>query len=193
MLLCVTVLVQLFLLQSVLVTTDRHEWYGPPLVYSRNDSTGLWTRKPALPPESPLLSSGMISVEQGLGNCRILPGASEASLIEHMCQNFNQDSTDSVTSVESSFAPVAELQSSRDNSNVGATKNQIEEDSSGDSIAMANCSIDESSVEKLEDSTSSEHVFSGDHQGSAAVATNASVAGRVIERTLVMVEVILSF
>ncbi|KAI8534554.1 hypothetical protein RHMOL_Rhmol10G0098800 [Rhododendron molle] len=174
--------------KSVLVTTDRHEWYGPPLVYTRNDSTGLWTRKPALPPESPLLSSGMISVEQGLENCRAPPGAGEASLIEHMCQNFNRVSVDGVTSVESSFKCVAE-QNFRDDSGVGATKNQIEEDSSGDSIVMANFSLDEPRVEKPEDSTSSENVFSGDDQGSAAVATNVSVAERVIEPTLVMVEV----
>ncbi|KAG5528098.1 hypothetical protein RHGRI_028887 [Rhododendron griersonianum] len=175
--------------KSVLVTTDRHEWYGPPLVYTRNDSTGLWTRKPALPPESPLLSSGMISVEQGLENCRAPPGAGEASLIERMCQKFNRVSADGVTSVESSFECVAELQNFHDDSDVGATKNQIEEDSSGDSIVMANFSLDEPRVEKPEDSTSSENVFSGDYQGSAAVATNVSVAERVIEPTLVMVEV----
>ncbi|XP_058185353.1 protease Do-like 7 isoform X2 [Rhododendron vialii] len=175
--------------KSVLVTMDRHEWYGPPLVYTRNDSTGLWTRKPALPPESPLLSSGMISVEQGLENCRAPPGAGEASLIERMCQNFNRVSVDGVTSVESSFKCVAELQNFRDDSDVGATKNQIEEDSSGDSIVVANFSFDEPRVEKPEDSTSSENVFSGDYQGSAAVATNVSVAERVIEPTLVMVEV----
>ncbi|XP_058185351.1 protease Do-like 7 isoform X2 [Rhododendron vialii] len=165
--------------KSVLVTIDRHEWYGPPLIYTRDDSTGLWTGKPALPPDSLLLSSSMISVEQGLENDRVPPDAGEASPIEHMCQNFNQESADGVTSMESSFEGVAELQNTRDNSDVGATKDQIEEDSSADSPTE----------EKMEDLTSSENALLGDYQGSAAVATNASVAERVIEPALVMLEV----
>ncbi|ESQ49760.1 hypothetical protein EUTSA_v10021119mg [Eutrema salsugineum] len=35
-------------LQSVLVTIDRHEWYAPPQLYTRNDSSGLWDVKPAI-------------------------------------------------------------------------------------------------------------------------------------------------
>ncbi|BBN17184.1 pro-apoptotic serine protease NMA111 [Marchantia polymorpha subsp. ruderalis] len=35
--------------KSVLVTIDRHEWYAPPLIYTRNDATGLWHSKPAIP------------------------------------------------------------------------------------------------------------------------------------------------
>lgn len=42
--------------KSVLVTVDRHEWYAPPQLYTRNDSTGLWVAKPALPSSCPLLS-----------------------------------------------------------------------------------------------------------------------------------------
>ncbi|XP_057796551.1 protease Do-like 7 [Salvia miltiorrhiza] len=34
--------------KSVLVTIDRHEWYAPPHIYTRNDTTGLWTMKPVL-------------------------------------------------------------------------------------------------------------------------------------------------
>lgn len=33
----------------MLVTIDRHEWYAPPLIYTRNDATGLWHSKPAIP------------------------------------------------------------------------------------------------------------------------------------------------
>lgn len=165
----------------------------PPLIYTRNDSTGLWTGKPALPPESPPLSSSMISVEQGLENNRVPAGAGEASLTEHMCHNFNQDSTDVVTTVKSSFEVVSELQNSRDNSNVGATKNQVEEDSSDDSIVTANCSLDDPKEEKLEVATGSENACSGYDQCSAAIATNASIAERVLEPTLVMLEVIFSF
>ncbi|KAH7847230.1 hypothetical protein Vadar_023488 [Vaccinium darrowii] len=87
----------------VLVTMDQHEWYGPPLLYTRNDSTGLWIGKPAMPPESPLLSSCTISVEQGLQNHKVPPGVGEASLTKDMSQNFTEGSTDGVTSVASNF------------------------------------------------------------------------------------------
>ena len=43
--------------KSVLVTIDRHEWYAPPQIYTRNDATGLWDIKPAAPSiEPPLVS-----------------------------------------------------------------------------------------------------------------------------------------
>lgn len=45
--------------KSVLITIDRHEWYAPPLIYTRNDSTGLWMARPAIPPGSLLLASGL--------------------------------------------------------------------------------------------------------------------------------------
>ncbi|KAH7846154.1 hypothetical protein Vadar_010545 [Vaccinium darrowii] len=174
--------------KSVLITMDRHEWYGPPLVYTRDDSTGLWTGKLALPPESPLLSSSPISVEQGLENYRVPAGAGEASLIEHVCKKFNQVLTGGVTSTVSCFDCVAELRNSHDNSDVGAKKSQIEEDSSADSIVTSNWSVDEPREERLENLTSSQNAFSGNYLGSAAIPTNASVAEHVIEPTLVMVE-----
>ncbi|XP_024357766.1 protease Do-like 7 isoform X2 [Physcomitrium patens] len=40
--------------KSVIVTIDRHEWYAPPRIYTRNDATGLWDIRPAAPsPEVP--------------------------------------------------------------------------------------------------------------------------------------------
>lgn len=43
--------------KSVLVTIDRHEWYAPPRIYTRNDATGLWDIRPAAPSsEAPLIA-----------------------------------------------------------------------------------------------------------------------------------------
>eukprot|EP00897_Mesotaenium_endlicherianum_P001308 jgi/Mesen1/1204/ME000128S00177 len=39
--------------KSVLATMDRHQWYAPPQMNTRDDRTGLWTRTPALPSASP--------------------------------------------------------------------------------------------------------------------------------------------
>ncbi|KAG0612336.1 hypothetical protein M758_6G019400 [Ceratodon purpureus] len=43
--------------KSVLVTIDRHEWYAPPRIYTRNDATGLWDIRQAAPSaEVPLIA-----------------------------------------------------------------------------------------------------------------------------------------
>lgn len=34
--------------KSVLVTVDRHEWYAPPQIYTRDDDSGIWVGKQAL-------------------------------------------------------------------------------------------------------------------------------------------------
>ncbi|KAL6956805.1 prolyl aminopeptidase [Sarracenia purpurea var. burkii] len=175
-------------LQSVLVTIDRHEWYAPPRIYVRDDSTGLWIIKPALPPESPLLSSGMNNVEQNLSNNAVPLDTGEASLMEHMHQEINQELMDGVSSMETSSEHVAEGLNSLDESDVGTKKRRVEEDSSADSVVIANCSLHEPGEEKL-DSTNSENALLSDYQGAAATAANASIAERVIEPALVMFEV----
>ena len=179
----------LFLLQSVLVTIDRHEWYAPPQIYTRDDITGLWTAKPALPPESPLLSPVMNDVDQGLANNTVPLDTDLASIMEHMHQDNNQELIDGVSSMETSSEHVAEGPNSRDDLDIGTKKRRVEEDSSADSIVVANCSLDELREEKLVDLTNSENALLRDYQGAAAVAANASVAERVIEPTLVMLEV----
>ncbi|KAI7758149.1 hypothetical protein M8C21_010596 [Ambrosia artemisiifolia] len=49
--------------KSVLVTMDRHEWYAAPEIYTRDDNSGLWIGKPALPDVSKQLVNGVISME----------------------------------------------------------------------------------------------------------------------------------
>ncbi|XP_028059424.1 protease Do-like 7 [Camellia sinensis] len=158
-------------LDSVLVTIDRHEWYAPPQIYTRNDSTGLWKIKPALPPESPFLSLGMNKAEKAL--------AKHTAPLD----------ADGSPSIETSSEYVAVGLHSHDDSDVGTKKRQVEEDSSADSIVIANCSLHEPREEKLEDSTNSENAFLEDCQGVSVTTANASVAECVIEPTLVMFEV----
>lgn len=71
-------------MQSALVTFDRHEWYGPPQIYTRNDSCGLWFVRPALLPDSPLLSSRPVN---GVSSC-----CSEVTPFEqvHRCVDLEQ-------------------------------------------------------------------------------------------------------
>ncbi|XP_059641994.1 protease Do-like 7 [Cornus florida] len=175
--------------KSVLVTVDRHEWYAPPRIYTRDDSSGLWTAKPALPPDSPLLSCGMNYIEHDLVNHMGLSDPGEASLMEHMHQDINRELTDGVTMMETSYEHVAEEPHSRGQSDVGAKKRRVEGDLSSDGLVVADCSLREPAEEVLEDSRNSENAVLRDYQTAAATAANASVAERVIEPTLVMFEV----
>ncbi|KAL0461948.1 UNVERIFIED_CONTAM: Protease Do-like 7 [Sesamum latifolium] len=129
--------------KSVLVTVDRHEWYAPPQIYTRNDSSGLWNVKQVLPLDSPLLSPGVNPIEQDPASNSISSCAAEAG---------------------------------------GG-------DLSADGVLSPDCSLHEPREERLEDPGTESETVLRDYQGGAAVATNASVAERVIEPTLVMLEV----
>ncbi|KAI7749040.1 hypothetical protein M8C21_009946, partial [Ambrosia artemisiifolia] len=57
--------------KSVLVTVDRHEWYASPQIYTRDDTSGTWIGKPALPSSSQLISSAIIQVANGIASIDI--------------------------------------------------------------------------------------------------------------------------
>lgn len=54
--------------KSVLVTIDHHEWYAPPQLYTRNDSSGLWDAKPAIEPASVSPSIAIMETSSGDGS-----------------------------------------------------------------------------------------------------------------------------
>ncbi|XAR71407.1 hypothetical protein NMG60_11028655 [Bertholletia excelsa] len=171
--------------KSVLVTIDRHAWYAPPQIYNRDDSSGLWTIKPALSPESPFLSCGTRNLERDL---LISVNTGEASLMKHIHQSIHQEMTDGLT-VEVSSDHGAGGQNSNDDSDGGTKGREVEDDSSTDNVVVTNCCLHEPRGENLEDSTNSENAFLRYYQGAAAVAANASIAECVIVPTLVMLEV----
>nr|XP_009790760.1 PREDICTED: protease Do-like 7 isoform X4 [Nicotiana sylvestris] len=171
--------------KSVLVTIDRHEWYAPPQIYKRDDSTGLWTVKLALRQESPLLLSGIYPVEQDLSNHT---GSCTGELKDYIPEEVSQELMDAVTSLETSGEHVAEGPNSQDDSDNGTKKERVEENSSVDGDVIADCSLNEHGEEKLDESGSVEDAVLRDYQGAAPVAAT-SVAERVIEPTLVMFEV----
>jgi hypothetical protein len=75
-------------LQLVLVTVDRHEWYAPPQIYTRDDNTGLWNAIPAFQPEVGNLASYPISLT-GEHACR-----------RDVSEGNHQELADGVTSME---------------------------------------------------------------------------------------------
>ncbi|XP_076901574.1 protease Do-like 7 isoform X1 [Bidens hawaiensis] len=84
--------------KSVLVTVDRHEWYASPNIYTRDDTSGIWIRKTALPSNSQV-PNGVTSMDT----------SSSAHVQE---ESTNKDSSadmeDRDTSVDSVNASVAE-------------------------------------------------------------------------------------
>ncbi|GAB4827970.1 Protease Do-like 7 [Ancistrocladus abbreviatus] len=150
--------------KSVLVTVDRHEWYAPPRVYARDDSTGLWIARLALPSNSPLLSS-VINYAGGTDPETMLPGNDEVSLVEYADQQNSHKLVDGAASMEAHYNHVFEEAHSRDGS------------------------LHEPREENLDHSTISETAVVREYQAAITPGANTSVAESVIEPTLVLVEV----
>nr|GMD00926.1 protease Do-like 7 [Ipomoea batatas] len=174
--------------KSVLVTVDRHEWYAPPQIYTRDDSSGLWIAKPALQPDSVLLSD-ISPVKQDPLSHSVCSAAVEVSPMDHVPQHVSQESMDGVTHMETSCEVIAEGPRSQDDLDSGTKKRKVEENSSADGTIIADCPLHEHREERLEESGTLGDAVVRDYQGAATEAANASVAERVIEPTLVMFEV----
>lgn len=173
--------------KSVLVTVDRHEWYAPPQIYTRDDSTGLWIAKPAFQHDSPFLSSGVKDVE----NLPAQPVSltSEHACRGHVCEDSNLELVDGVTSMETNCEDHSECVAHNNASDGVVKKRRVEEDLSADGNVVADFSLNDNREAKLEKSSVIQDDMLMDYQGATAAAANASVAERVIEPTLVMFEV----
>ncbi|CAA0841081.1 Protease Do-like 7 [Striga hermonthica] len=175
--------------KSVLVTVDRHEWYAPPQIYTRDDSSGLWTVKPVLPLDSPLLYPLLDNIKEDLASNGVLSCAAEVTPMEQAHSCAEQEPVDGVTSMETSCGQIEDDSLSLDESDAGTKKRRVAGNLSADGNLSPDCSLHEPREERLEDSNGTEpETALRENQGSAA-ASNASVAERVIEPTLVMLEV----
>ncbi|KAK5784420.1 hypothetical protein PVK06_038944 [Gossypium arboreum] len=118
----------------VLVTVDRHEWYAPPQIYTRDDSSGLWTVKPAFQLEF-MLPSG-VNVE--------------ATPMEHIHAYNHQGLTDGATSMETSSEHASAVLHSQNETvmleDTIAKENVLLRDGQG-AAAVANASIAERVIE----------------------------------------------
>ncbi|XP_022998710.1 protease Do-like 7 [Cucurbita maxima] len=175
--------------KSVLVTVDNHEWYAPPQIYVRDDSTGLWIAKPAIQPHVHLQSSPMTNVGEGYMNQSVLLN-DDSSHIRHVHQVNNPEIIDGVVSMETNFEHVSEEARSQDRSDAGTKKRRVEDDRLTDGN-IADSSFLETQETILEDATATQTAVLRDYQGGtvAAVAANASFPEHIIEPTLVMFEV----
>ncbi|KAK9106146.1 hypothetical protein Scep_022990 [Stephania cephalantha] len=170
--------------KSVLVTVDRHEWYASPQIYTRNDSTGLWTARAALPPGSLLLSSNVLC-DGNATKCDVAKDTSKAGPLEPMLEEMNKDGTDSFTIMQTNDEHLTEEIHYLEESHVETKRRRLEEDSSVDGVFISERAMTEPAEERL-----GRTLENPGYADERAVATaNASVAERVIEPTLVMFEV----
>jgi len=159
----------------VLVTIDHHEWYAPPQLYTRNDSSGLWDVKPAIEPAS---------VSPSIGN-NGFPISQDISLCHHDTEPMHEVNVRGVTDI----AAIMETSSgdgSQNDFGSEAKKQRVDEDSS-DGIA-ANGSLYGSEF-KSDDAMETDTTVLRDFEGATALSANASLAERAIEPALVMFEV----
>ncbi|KAI3917810.1 hypothetical protein MKW92_008436 [Papaver armeniacum] len=163
-----------YLSKSVVVTVDRHEWYGPPQIYTRNDSTGLWTTRPAFhcnrndpPSETNLFTTREVGTVE--------PGAEVA----------NKDMKDGFCRSVPTDQNVGGEIHSLGGSNAGTKKQYPEDDASIKDVVLSNSGICEPAEERFTDIRYLNSTGKGDRGG---IAANASVAVRVLESTLVMCE-----
>ena len=174
------------LLQSVLVTIDRHEWYAPPQIYTRNDSTGFWIAKPAMPPDSPLLSSSL-HCDRTDKRFNTVALVDEPSLLEqHQCSNASSE--DGCTKMHIDGETLVEVSNSGEDSNVKNKRRRVEEDFSIGGSIPSNGAVYEHTEKTFKHSPGLEN--SGILDDRVVAATNASLAEQVIEPTLVMFEVL---
>ncbi|KAI0491752.1 hypothetical protein KFK09_026012 [Dendrobium nobile] len=170
---------------SVLVTIDRHEWYAHPQIYSRNDNTGFWTAKPAIPPDSMLISSRLHS---DITQTNSIPVSATRNYVpgelEH--DNCNGKWEDDCIKKQSIDHKALEGSCTDDVKNVSKKRHRGDSTCSEGSI-LSNGNIDEYKEPVLRQTPSSEN---NDLSVKMAVsATNASLAEQVIQPALVMFEV----
>lgn len=165
------------------MTVDRHEWYAPPLIYTRNDRTGSWSVQLALPSEAALLKSSV----RGPGN--IIPCAVVSNGKPDLSQNVLQSSGEGW--VDGS----ARMQGNDDGSfgdtdvseepNTSRKRRRAEEASVAEGGIIANVGLHAVKEIMMVPPT----VESVDLSDGRDIVTNASVAEQAIEPTLVMFEV----
>lgn len=159
----------------MLVTIDRHEWYAPPQLYTRNDSSGLWDAKPAIEPAAipPSIGNNGLLINQNITFCH------------HDTEPMHEVNVRGVTDT----AAIMEASSgdgSQNDFGSEAKKQRVEDDSFDGTVADG--SLNGSEI-KSDDAMATDSTVLRDYEGATALSANSSLAERAIEPALVMFEV----
>eukprot|EP00252_Welwitschia_mirabilis_P018169 TRINITY_DN40411_c0_g1_i1.p1 TRINITY_DN40411_c0_g1~~TRINITY_DN40411_c0_g1_i1.p1 ORF type:complete len:1096 (+),score=238.79 TRINITY_DN40411_c0_g1_i1:357-3644(+) len=163
--------------KSVLITVDRHEWYAQPQLYTRNDATGLWDRKPAMPSIASFPKS-VISCFDGKLGVHDSQTSKDSEIKAGGSKIVDITSESHVASAQ--VTPLDPASTER----VEAKRRRLHNDESEELLAASDSTIENG----LEECTNVENIVTSN--GTDGPRTmNASVAEQVIEPTLVMFEV----
>lgn len=168
--------------KSVLVTVDQHEWYAPPQLYTRNDATGLWTAKPAIPPESPFLASAHHASHVDT-NSNSVSSLSESSPMDLKCQYDSENLADGCIKMQTDDEIVVDGSHSGEDSLVEKKRRRVDEE-----IAAEGTLPSYGDLEDVKGGTL-RHPNAEGSDLARTISSNASLAEQVIEPALVMFEV----
>ncbi|CAM0944558.1 unnamed protein product [Alopecurus aequalis] len=169
--------------KSVLVTVDQHGWYAPPQLYTRNDATGLWSAKLAIPLESPFVVSAHHAVHMEANSNSVSPLA-ESSPMDLKCQHEFENTADGCIKMQTDEEVVVDGSQSGEDSLVEKKRRRVDEEIASEGTISSCGDLDDIKGGALRHPSSLE---SSDL--SRTMSSNASLAEQVIEPALVMFEV----
>ncbi|KAK4393562.1 Protease Do-like 7 [Sesamum angolense] len=164
--------------KSVLVTVDLHEWYAPPQIYTRYDSSGLWAISPILTLESKLLSPNVNWIVQDLASNRVSSCSADVTPMEQAQQCICQEPMNGVANMKTTCEQV-DGSLSLDKSDAAIKKGQVDKQLSVEVSLLPEYPSHKLSKVSLEVSGTETETVLRNNQGAADAAANASVAERV--------------
>ncbi|AQK74163.1 Protease Do-like 7 [Zea mays] len=158
--------------------TDRHR----NKLYTRNDATGLWTGKPAIPPESPFLALAHHASHVDT-NSNAVSSLSESSPMDLKCQYDSENLADGCIKMQTDDEIVVDGSHSNEDSVIEKKRRRVVEEIAADGTLPSYGDLEDVKGGSLR------HPSNADGSELArTISSNASLAEQVIEPALVMFE-----
>ena len=168
--------------KSVLVTIDQHGWYAPPQLYTRNDATGLWNAKLAIPLESPFVVSHRAGHMDA--NLNSVSPLTESSPMDLKCQHESENTADGCIKMQTDEEIAVDGSHSGEDSIIEKKRRRVDEEIAAEGTISSFGDLDDIKDGALRHPSSVEV-----SDLARTISSNASLAEQVIEPALVMFEV----
>lgn len=168
--------------KSVLVTIDQHGWYAPPQLYTRNDATGLWNAKLAIPLESPFVVSHRAGHMDA--NSNSVSPLTESSPMDLKCQHKSENTADGCVKMQTDEEIAVDGSQSGEDSIIEKKRRRVDEEIAAEGTISSFGDLDDIKDGALRHPSSVEG-----SDLARTISSNASLAEQVIEPALVMFEV----
>ncbi|KAM3243230.1 hypothetical protein ACQJBY_055282 [Aegilops geniculata] len=168
--------------KSVLVTIDQHGWYAPPQLYTRNDATGLWNAKLAIPLESPFVVSHRAGHMDS--NLNSVSPLTESSPMDLKCQHESENTADGCVKMQTDEEIAVDGSHSGEDSIIEKKRRRVDEEIAAEGTISSFGDLDDIKDGALRHPSSVEG-----SDLARTISSNASLAEQVIEPALVMFEV----